>query len=119
MRPLSPFGKSLRKARIDTGQTLKSMSAALGVSVAFLSNIERGGKSVPVSLAKKIHEFFKSLDYNPKEDLFQQAILQRGKSDLSLLPARQQVLIAKLTLHEIADDKLSAIETIIEPKDES
>jgi toxin-antitoxin system, antitoxin component, xre family len=119
MRPLSPFGKSLRKARIDTGQTLKSMSAVLGVSVAFLSDIERGGKSVPVSLVKKIYEFFKSLDYNPKENLFQLAVLQRGKLDLSHLSERQQILIVKLTSHEIDDGKLSAIEKIIYQRDES
>ena len=116
MRPLSPFGKFLRKARIDTGQTLKSMSAVLGVSVAFLSDIERGGKSVPV---KKIYEFFKSLDYNPKEDLFQLAVLQRGKLDLSHLSERQQILIVKLTSHEIDNGKLSAIEKIIYQRDES
>ncbi|TON64889.1 transcriptional regulator, partial [Vibrio parahaemolyticus] len=37
---LTEFGKTVRKARIDVGYTLKTMSQELETSAAFLSGLE-------------------------------------------------------------------------------
>lgn len=41
---LTEFGKTVRKARIDVGYTLKTMSQELKTSAAFLSGLETGSK---------------------------------------------------------------------------
>jgi transcriptional regulator with XRE-family HTH domain len=54
MAELTPFGKAVRKIRIDRGETLGDMADALGVSAAFLSSIETGKKNVPGELLEKL-----------------------------------------------------------------
>lgn len=44
---ITPFGKELKKLRIDLGITLADMSRNLGKSAAFLSAIETGRKRIP------------------------------------------------------------------------
>lgn len=41
---LTPFGKTIRKARIDYGFTLKEVADKAGVSSAYLSAVETGKK---------------------------------------------------------------------------
>ncbi|EJF79431.1 hypothetical protein MCO_00997 [Bartonella sp. DB5-6] len=55
---LTPFGKTLRKLRIDHSERLLDMAKKLDISVAFLSSVEIGKKSVPVGLEEKIIEFY-------------------------------------------------------------
>jgi transcriptional regulator with XRE-family HTH domain len=43
---LTPFGKKVRKLRIDVGVTLKSMADAMGVTSSYLSAIETGKRAV-------------------------------------------------------------------------
>lgn len=42
---LTEFGKAVRKARIDAGETLLSMAETIGASPAFLSGMETVKKS--------------------------------------------------------------------------
>ncbi|MBX4335531.1 helix-turn-helix domain-containing protein [Bartonella raoultii] len=58
---VTPFGKILRKLRIDHSERLLDMAKKLGVSVAFLSSVEIGKKSVPIGMEEKIIELY-SLD---------------------------------------------------------
>jgi len=44
---LTPFGKAMRKLRIDRDLLLKDTADALNVSSAFLSSVESGRKSIP------------------------------------------------------------------------
>lgn len=44
---LNALGKFLRKIRIDNGELLADMAEKLGVSSAFLSQVENGGKKPP------------------------------------------------------------------------
>ncbi|WP_019221821.1 helix-turn-helix domain-containing protein [Bartonella senegalensis] len=55
---VTPFGKILRKLRIDHSERLLDMSKKLGVSIAFLSSVEIGKKSVPVGMEEKIIELY-------------------------------------------------------------
>jgi HTH-type transcriptional regulator, competence development regulator len=51
---LNPFGKALRKLRIDRGWLLKDMAQGIGVATSFLSGVETGRKSIPADLVGKI-----------------------------------------------------------------
>lgn len=48
------FGKFCRKLRIDRGELLADMAKKLGVSSAFLSKVENGGKKPPKEWQEKI-----------------------------------------------------------------
>ena len=44
---VNSFGKFCRRLRIDRGELLADMANRLGVSSAFLSKVENGGKKPP------------------------------------------------------------------------
>jgi transcriptional regulator with XRE-family HTH domain len=51
---LTPFGKELRKVRIDRGLLLKDMADRLELSSAFMSAVETGRKEIPRDLLERI-----------------------------------------------------------------
>ena len=57
---LSPFGKEVRKMRIEHKDTpnLKDMAEALDVSSAYLSAVETGKKPASSALVEKIADYF-------------------------------------------------------------
>ncbi|MCZ2158649.1 XRE family transcriptional regulator [Bartonella sp. 220] len=55
---ITPFGKSLRKLRINHSERLLDMAKKLDISVPFLSFVEIGKKSVPVGMEEKIIEVY-------------------------------------------------------------
>ncbi|WP_175868730.1 helix-turn-helix domain-containing protein [Bartonella gabonensis] len=55
---LTSFGKILRKLRVDHSERLLDMADKLGISVAFLSSVEIGKKSVPIGMEDKIIELY-------------------------------------------------------------
>ncbi len=44
---MTPFGAKVRALRLERGETLKAMAAALDVSAAYLSALEHGKRGVP------------------------------------------------------------------------
>jgi transcriptional regulator with XRE-family HTH domain len=58
---LSPFGREVRKLRLDSEDTrkLKDLADALSVSSAYLSAVETGKKPAPGALVEKIADHFK------------------------------------------------------------
>ncbi|WP_375661044.1 XRE family transcriptional regulator [Bartonella sp. CL71SXKL] len=69
---LTSFGKTLRKLRIDHAERLLDMAKKLDISVAFLSSVEIGKKSVPVGMEEKIIELY-DLDQDMASRLRQEA----------------------------------------------
>ncbi|EJF87311.1 MULTISPECIES: helix-turn-helix domain-containing protein [Bartonella] len=65
---ITPFGKTLRKLRIDHSERLLDMAKKLDISLAFLSAVEIGKKSVPVGMEEKIIELY-ALDQEAAERL--------------------------------------------------
>lgn len=53
---LTPFGKEVRKIRIDMNMKLMEMAEKLGVSPTFLTAVETGRKAVPADLPQRITE---------------------------------------------------------------
>ncbi|UNF46201.1 helix-turn-helix domain-containing protein [Bartonella krasnovii] len=70
---VTSFGKILRKLRIDHSERLLDMAKKLDISVAFLSSVEIGKKSVPVGMEEKVIEL-----YNLDQDM---ASLLRKEAD--------------------------------------
>ena len=56
---LTEFVKTVRKARIDAGETLLTMSQALNTTPAYLSGLETGSKKIPKKWVTDIARFFK------------------------------------------------------------
>jgi len=54
MADLTPFGKAVRKIRIDRSETLGEMAATLGISAAFLSSVETGKRNLSDDLLDAI-----------------------------------------------------------------
>ena len=88
MKKTTPFGKYLRKIRIDHGTVLKQMAEELSVSSAYLSAIELGKKNVPNEFITKLSEQY-SLDDEEKSKMekfaeiskIQEKLDMRGNSD--------------------------------------
>ncbi len=58
MSKLTPFGRFIRKYRIDHDILLKHMADKLGLSSAFLSAIENGAKSIPFDFEDKLIKIY-------------------------------------------------------------
>lgn len=54
MATATPFGKALRKLRIERDETMMEMAANLVCSPSFLSSIETGRKPVPAGFITKL-----------------------------------------------------------------
>lgn len=51
---ITPFGKELRKLRIDADEVLLNMADKLGITAAYLSSIENGKRTIPDDFIGKI-----------------------------------------------------------------
>ena len=58
MAEVTAFGKILRKMRIDCSEVLGAMAKRLGVSAAYLSSIENGGREIPDTFVTKIADVY-------------------------------------------------------------
>lgn len=51
---LTPFGKEIRKLRIERGETMMEMANRIQKSPSYLSSVETGRKSIPATLINQI-----------------------------------------------------------------
>lgn len=92
---LSPFGKEVRKARIETSTTLSALASFLNVSVPFLSAVENGRKNVPSGWKHLIEDYFRQLGH--PIDLAQSIALSARQINLTDLPSNQAHVLARLS----------------------
>ena len=59
MKQLTPFGKELRKLRIDHSMSLQLLGEKINISTAHLSAMERGDRNVVFGIFKRISKVFK------------------------------------------------------------
>lgn len=64
---VNSFGKFCRKLRIDRGELLADMAKNIGVSSAFLSKVENGGKRPPSEWQEKLVRLYHLDDQKAKE----------------------------------------------------
>ncbi|MDY7806446.1 helix-turn-helix domain-containing protein [Burkholderia stagnalis] len=110
---LTEFGKVVRKARIDTGQTLLSMAEELGTTASFLSAMETGRKKVSEQWVAKIAKFFedRSVDLTGLDKL---ALVANESVPIDGLPLQQQMMIAGFAKSSYTPDELKAIAQLLE-----
>lgn len=105
---LTQFGKAVRKARIDSGLNLQSMSSELKVSAAFLSAIENGKKKIPPGMVEKIDNLFHKLG-TPIDNLNKLVTISNELVPLHGLPLQQQLLVAEIAQAKLTSEQLTAL----------
>ncbi|MCU0229436.1 MAG: helix-turn-helix domain-containing protein [Bryobacterales bacterium] len=78
---MTPFGKVIRKHRIDRDMLLGEMAEALDLSSSYLSQIETGKRSIPADLADKVARLF---ELNAKETRSLKEAAARAVTEVSI-----------------------------------
>lgn len=102
---LTSFGKTVREARRDLGDTLMTMATALKTSPAFLSAVETGRNKVPADLVTKIDQFFKERGKNIP-NLKQLAIASNESAPLDGLSYQHKMLMAGFASSDLNKEQL-------------
>lgn len=109
---ITAFGKAVRKARIDTDETMVSMAEALGVSVAFLSSLENGRKKIPTEWVEKISRFFAERGKVIK-NLQNLADVSNENVAIDNLPFEHQMLISHFAKTRLSPEQLEQVATLM------
>lgn len=109
---LTDFGKAVRKARIDTGETLGSMADALKVTPAFLSSVETGRKKVPDNLVSQVRDFFRSRGVLLNE-LDELAAVANRSVSLEGLSPQHQMLVAGFARSSLDAETLQKMASLL------
>lgn len=110
---LTEFGKAVRKARIDAGETLLSMAETIGTSPAFLSGMETGRKKVPTEWVEKIANYFKDKNVQT-EDLQKLAHISNDAIPVNGLPLQQQMLVAGFASSSFTPEELKKFAALLD-----
>lgn len=106
---VTDFGRAIRRARLETNDTLSSMSKALKKSVSFLSAIETGRTKIPLELIPSIIDFFSKRNYEFDEDLFVLANLANESVPIDGLSYQHQMMVAGFANSRFNRDDLDKI----------
>lgn len=108
---LTPFGKTIRKARIDTGETLSSMAKGVKKTVSFLSAIETGVKKIPTELIPVIRSYLIEKGANPQdlENLESDAMLSNQQINLQAMDSNKQKAIVAFAKSELTPSQIDEI----------
>lgn len=110
---LTEFGKAIRKARIESGDTLKTMATSLGISPAFLSAVETGKKKIPNHLVVRIEALLKKQGVEVA-DLMKLADLSNNQVSLNGMCEQRKRLILHLAYLPCNEQVLGEIERFID-----
>ena len=109
---LTEFGKAVRKARLDSGDTLKTMAKSLGITPAFLSAIEHGKNKIPPHLVVRIEALLKNQGIEVK-NLMKLADLSNQHIPLKGLSEQHQQLLLRLAHTSYSKSDLDNIELFL------
>nr|RFO49039.1 XRE family transcriptional regulator [Haemophilus influenzae] len=117
-KTMNDFGKIIRKARIDTGETLSTMAKALGKTVSFLSAIETGVKKIPMEIVPQIREYLVSKGANTTDllHLEDHANIVNGSIKLDGLKPSQKQMMATFARSDLSQEQLDLINKILNAK---
>lgn len=117
-KTMNDFGKIIRKARIDTGETLSTMAKALGKTVSFLSAIETGVKKIPMEIVPQIREYLVSKGANTTDllHLEDHANIVNGSIKLDSLKPSQKQMMATFARSDLSQEQLDLINKILNAK---
>lgn len=113
---LTPFGKLVRKHRIDHGMLLGTMAGGVGISSSHLSNLETGRKGMPsIDLVNKIADL---LELNPRERAELHSAAQQSSNIVRLeveKTARGSDVVAKFArrFDHLTDEQIARMRAIL------
>ncbi|MBM7073487.1 helix-turn-helix transcriptional regulator [Shewanella sp. 202IG2-18] len=114
---LTPFGKAIRKLRIDCSMTLKKMATDVGVSSAYLSAIETGKRQLTDEIFNSIVETLK-LDIEVVKQLKVAADMSTDvvkiKSSSSSEKGKETAVMFARTFDSLSDDDFNEIMNVLE-----
>lgn len=102
---LTSFGKIVREARREMGETLMTMATALETSPAFLSAMETGRNKVPADFVRKIDSFFKKKG-KKIPNLKQLAMASNETAPLDGLSYQHKMLMAGFASSDLNKEQL-------------
>lgn len=96
---MTPFGKEIRKLRIDADITMSDMAKGLGKLPSYLSAVELGDKPLSEEFAKAIIGYLRGLPYFRKHRLDEDYLLRladrtRRTIDVQTLHDRDREVVA-------------------------
>lgn len=110
------FAKLLRKTRVQGQKNLREVAEALGVSVAYVSDVERGTKAA--LLPRRVLEFAHLLNIDPMP-LLKAANFCRGTATIDVPPTASQAQLTTLAaLHRgLSDDEWELLANALSNKE--
>ncbi|WNR42827.1 helix-turn-helix domain-containing protein [Paenibacillus roseipurpureus] len=86
------FGQMIKELRLEKGLSLQEVSSALGISLNYLSELERGKKAPSIEVIKRIAEYFNNgplsilamVDHDRYLDFFAGLFIVRPKALIKL-----------------------------------
>ncbi|HFC8512180.1 TPA: hypothetical protein ACFP31_001084 [Neisseria subflava] len=108
---LNDFGKAIRKARIDTGETLSTMAKGVRKTVSFLSAIETGAKKIPMDLIPSLRDYLVSKGANAQdlENLEADAMLANEQVNLHGMTSHKKQAIVAFAKSDLNQSQLNEI----------
>ena len=117
---LTPFGKKVRKLRIDVGVTLKSMADAMGVTSSYLSAIETGKRAVTDSVLKSITHYFVNEGVHAENELAKAARDSQQSVEINLSgknqSAREVAMAFARNFDELNEDEFRRLRELLTKK---
>ncbi|MCH4196702.1 helix-turn-helix domain-containing protein [Serratia liquefaciens] len=117
---LTPFGKKVRKLRIDVGVTLKSMADAMGVTSSYLSAIETGKRAVTDPVLKSIISYFTNEGVHAGDELTKAARDSQQSVEINLSGknhnAREVAMAFARNFDELNDDEFKRLRELLTKK---
>ncbi|ALB49907.1 helix-turn-helix transcriptional regulator [Cronobacter sakazakii] len=118
---LTPFGKKVRKLRIDVGVTLKSMADAMGVTSSYLSAIETGKRAVTSQVLDSIINYFVGEGIQAREELTKAARDSQQSVEINLSGkterAREAAMAFARNFDELSDSDFARLRDLLNKKD--
>lgn len=103
---LSPFGKLVRKIRVDHDETMLAMANKLGTTTNYLCIIEHGKYSVPDEMIPRMVKVY-NLDQRTREMLIAAASKQQKMSKIHLEHCDEDVREFILLLADAVNNRCS------------
>lgn len=117
---LTPFGKQVRKLRIDVGVTLKSMADAMGVTSSYLSAIETGKRAITDQVLNSIISYFGNVGVLANAELAKAARDSQQSVEINLSGknqnAREVAMAFARNFDELSDDEFARLRELLTKK---
>lgn len=114
---VTPFGKAVRKLRLDKGVILKDMAEALDVHSAYLSAVETGKKRITDNLLEQVADYFS--EYEGVEEVLR-GLVEQSQPELRVKLAdrsnedRELLVAFARKFSDLSDNKKSIVKELID-----